>query len=52
MPSDYLEVTTAWDIPIQSLDGSFWAYQVCPEGIQTHEQIEFDASLFYNEENV
>ena len=31
MPSDYLEVTTAWDIPIQSLDGSFGRTKFAPK---------------------
>jgi hypothetical protein len=47
MPAKYWEITTKWAEVIPSLDGTFWAYDLCPDGVQTHNQIEYDPALFY-----
>lgn len=47
--NEYWKVTKKWDEPRQALDG-FWYYDVCPLGVQTHEQIKDESVTFIDEQ--
>jgi hypothetical protein len=49
MPVKYWETTTAWDKVRKREDAEEWYYEVCPVGIQTHEQAELAESWIASE---
>ncbi len=44
VPTEYWLTTTAWDRVDKRADGEEWFYLVCPQGVQTHNQKEFNES--------
>lgn len=52
MPAEYWAVTTSWCEVRKRYDADEWFYEVCPQGIQTHEQKEAQPSWYEPEDEI
>ena len=44
LPTSYWRTTTEWAEVMKRIDAEEWFYLVCPQGVQTHNQKEFNES--------